>query len=171
MSTSRGSLNRVYDAGTLLKDAGLVAASAAMTVAAAASIIDLANGGSVGFKLTGDDAVPYVEGDLVVDITAIETATGDELYTILLEGCNTADFTSGSPQIEPLCAIIVGAGAVIPGAGATTSVVGRYVVPWCNRRKADLHFRYVRGFTVVAGTIATGINFTARLSKRVNSYV
>lgn len=144
-------LNYPYDSSLQLKDAGLIAASAAATVASVAAIIDLGTG--------------QAAGEMVVDISAIEVASTDELYTIILEGSDSSDFSAGTPRIVPLASLIVGAGAVIPGAGATSSATGRYVVPWTNDYGGKLS-RYVRAYTVVAGTIATGINYVASLSIR-----
>lgn len=160
--------NRIRDTLLQLKDAGLVAADAAATVNSVAKVIDLQNGASQGFN-TGVDGVPYCEFDVIIDITAIEIASNDELYNIILEGCNTADFSTGSPVIEPLMVIPVGAGEVIPGAGATDSAVGRIIKPGCNRGANGQTYRYLRIYTDVSGSIATGINFTADLAMRENN--
>jgi len=135
-----------------MKDAGLVAADAAATVSSVAKIID--TGGGV------------VTGDIIVDISAIETASTDETYGIILEGSDSSDFSTGTPLITPLAMLWVGAGAAAsyPGAGTTTSVVGRYILPFRNEQNGHV-FRYLRIYTDVTGTIATGINYTAQMAK------
>lgn len=146
-----GHAQYTHDTLLELKDAGLVASTAVAQVGGSNRIIDL--------------GLAEMEGELIVDITAIETASADELYTIFLEGSLTSDFSTGTPKITQLATLQVGAGAVLAGAAATTSTVGRYRVPFRNEVNGDV-FRYVRLETVVSGTIATGINYTARLAKR-----
>jgi hypothetical protein len=135
-----------------MKDAGLVAASAAATVSAAAKIIDLG-------------AAAKIKGEVVIDITALEIASNDEYYTIGIEGSSASDF---SATLEPLASLTVGAKEVIPpGSTAydTDSTTGRYILPFTNERNGTV-YRYLRLYTTVAGTIATGINYTAWLAKR-----
>lgn len=132
--------SKTFDNATLLKAAGLVAATAAGAV-----ILDLGNG--------------HMEADLVIDVTAMETATGDEIYTVSLEGSNVAAMTSGSVE---LAKVTLGNNPAPADADTTT---GRTVVSVRNELGGVL-YRYVRLHTTVAGTIATGINYTAFLAKR-----
>lgn len=154
---------RTLDTLTILKDAGLVASSAAAQVGGAAKVVDL-GGSSANTAATPGMDQARMYGEVEIDMSAVEVGTGDELFTLILEGCNTADFSTGSPQIEPLAMMAVGAGAVIPGAGATSTPTGRIIMPFTNW-KNGLTFRYVRMYTLVVGTIATGINYTAALTK------
>ncbi len=128
-----------YDASLLLKAAGLVAATATET-----TILDLGSG--------------LVEGYLVLDVTAIESDSANEKYTVHLEGSNAAAMGSGSVTLAniPL-------GVKTDPADATTTV-GRFVVPFRNEQNGTT-YRYVRLYTLVAGTIASGINFTAFIAK------
>lgn len=136
--------NRVYnfDAEMQLKDAGLVAASAAAQVGGSDQILDL---GAARF-----------EGTVIVDVSAIEIASNDEEYDILVQGSNSPTFASG---IENLAQLNLGATEVRQG-GAQDSVTGRYEVFFTNQQ-ADTTYRYLRAYTVVAGSIATGINYSA----------
>ena len=129
----------------ILKDAGLVAADAAGTVSAAAVIVDLGAG--------------LVEGHLIVDVTAIEIATNDEVYKITLQGSSESDFAS---TIEDLAILTLGALEVI--GGDVDSTIGRYKVPFRTERNGT-NYQYVREYCDVSGTIASGINFSAYLSK------
>ena len=61
-----------FDANLEFKDAGLVASSAAAQVDSAAKVVDVGTG--------------FFKGDLVIDVTAIEVATGNEGYRIAIEG-------------------------------------------------------------------------------------
>lgn len=135
----------MYDSTLIMKDAGLVAASAAATVGGSAKIANVGAG--------------RVDGRLVIDVTAIEV-DADELYSIALQGSDVADFSTGDEKIEELAVINLGANEVI--GGNQDSAIGRYEVPFSNV-KLDTAYPYLRVFTTVAGTVATGINFTARL--------
>lgn len=132
--------NKTYDHATLLKAAGLVAASAAGSV-----ILDLGDG--------------LMDADAVIDITALEVATGDEIYTVSIEGSNVAGMASGSVELAKMSF-----GNNAAPADADTDV-GRHVLPFRNELNGTL-YRYVRVYTTVVGTIATGINYTAFLAKK-----
>lgn len=128
-----------YDNALALKAAGLVAASAD------GSILDVGAG--------------FVKGYLVFDVSAIEVASTDERYTVSLEGSNVAAMTSGSVCLAKK----VFGNLVVPMDGAL-SAAGRYVVPFTNE-EAGTTYRYLRLSTLVAGTIATGINFSCFIAK------
>jgi hypothetical protein len=129
-----------YDDALELKSAGLLAASADGT------ILDLGAG--------------LFDGFVVVDMTACEVATGDEIYTVSLEGSNVATMTSGS-----VCLGKKVFGNLVVPMDAALSTAGRYVIPVRNEEGGSI-YRYVRLSTLIAGTIATGINFSAFLAKR-----
>ena len=130
---------RTYDHSMLLKAAGLVASTTTET-----TILDLGAG--------------LFEGDLVIDATAVEVASTDEKYTIHLEGSNSSTMASGSVS---LCNIQLGNNT----APADQDIVeGRFIVPFRNEQNGTT-YRYVRIYTLVAGTIATGINFSAFIAK------
>lgn len=136
----------MIDSTFSLKDAGLVAASGAGTVGGVAKVADVGGG--------------LVEASLVIDVTALEIASNDELYSIALQGSDTSDFATGSPVIEELAVLNLGAAEVI--GGNQDSTVGRYRLPFRNE-KGGVVFPYLRVYTTVSGTVATGVNFTARL--------
>lgn len=133
-----GNNNFLYDDALSLRDASLLAATATE-----ATILDLGAG--------------LVDGNLVIDVSAIETASGNEKYTIHLEGSNVPAMTSGSVTL----ANIPLGNATDPADAATGT--GRFVVPFRNEQNGT-NYRYVRIYTLVAGTIATGINFAAFLA-------
>lgn len=128
-----------YDDALSLKDAGLVA-----TTTTEATIVDLGSG--------------LVDGYLVLDVTACEVASTDEIYLVCLEGSNVAAMTSGS-----VCLASIEMGNATAPADADTGT-GRFVVPFRNEQNGTI-YRYVRIYTEVAGTIATGINFLAFIAK------
>ena len=129
-----------YDNATLLKAAGLIAASAA-----GSTILDL-----------GD---ALMEANLVIDVTALEVASGDEIYTIAIEGSNVAAMTSGSVVLAEKTL------GNNPAPADADTALGRYVVPFRNELAGTV-YRYVRIYTTVAGAIATGINYSAFLAKK-----
>jgi len=137
MSTSSQIRSYTYDSSQVLKAAGLVAASAA-----SATILNV-----------GD---ALFEGVAVVDVTAIEVATTDELYTLIIQGSTSPTFAS---DIENLVSLNLGASAARPG-GAKTSTTGRYEIEFMNEQNG-VTYPYIRIYTLVAGTIATGINYSA----------
>lgn len=137
---------RVYtfDADLELKDAGAVTSSAAAQVDGAAKILDM---GAARF-----------DGLVVINVTAIDIATNDEVYDIVVQGSNSSTFASG---IENLAQINLGATEVRDG-GAQDSTVGIYELP-CTNEAADTVYRYIRLYTKV-GAAGSSINYTAFLS-------
>lgn len=135
----------MIDSTHILKDAGLVAADAAGTVDGDAKIVNLGAG--------------LVEGKMIVDVTAIEIASNDEVYKISLQGSSSATFAS---NIEDLAELTLGALEAV--GGDVDSTVGRYQVPF-RTEKNGVIYPYVRLYTDVAGTIAAGIDFGAHLSR------
>lgn len=131
-----------YDAATLLKDAGLVAASAAAQVAGSAKVQDV-----------GTSALMAV---VVIDASAVEVDTNDEAYDVRLEGSNSATFASG---IATLGTMRLGSAGGL-GTNYAIAGAGRYEMPFVNVQN-DVAYRYLRLYTKVVGTIATGINYTA----------
>lgn len=129
-----------YDDALNLKDAGLVAVSAAES-----TIVDLGAG--------------FVDGEIVIDVSALEVASTDEIYTICLEGSNVAAMTSGSVTL----AMIEMGNAAAPADADTAT--GRHVLPFRNEQNGTV-YRYVRIYTRVAGAIATGINYSAFIAKK-----
>lgn len=102
-----------------------------------------------------------VDGFIVVDVDSVEVATGNEIYTLALEGSNVAAMDSGSVCLAKK----VFGNLVVPMDGAL-SAAGRYIIPFRNEEGGTI-FRYVRLSAVVAGTIdGTGMVFSAFLTKR-----
>lgn len=132
----------MFDVNAQLKDAGLVAVSAAAQVASAAKILDL--------------GASRVDGRVIIDTTAVESDSGDELFTVILEGSNSPTFAN----------TIVTLGAQLYGHTSTTlesavsPAASRRELAFCNEVSGTV-YRYARMYTKVAGTVATGINYTA----------
>ena len=136
----------IFDSNLELKDAGLVAADAAWQVAAANLILDVGDG--------------LVEGDVVIDVSAIEIASNDEVYELVIQVSSKSDFAD---TFESVANLPLGAKEGL--LGDVDSLIGRYILPFRNEVNGTV-YRYLRGYTDVTGTIATGINFTAFATKR-----
>lgn len=129
-----------FDAALQLKDAGLVAASAAAQVASSAQVLDVG-------------AAPFF-GVAVIDVSAVEVDSSNEEYDIIIEGSNSSTFASGNCALA--CMPLGHATAL--GAGLAAQGVGRFELPFINVQN-DTVYRYIRAYTRVVGTIATGINW------------
>lgn len=77
-----------FDSTLVLKDAGLVAASAAATVDSVAKVIDLGQGN--------------VDADIIIDVSACEVASRDESYRIGVQLSDNADFSEDVYEVENL---------------------------------------------------------------------
>lgn len=154
------SFDRTQDADLLLKDAGLIAADDICQVGGSDKIVDV--------------GAAHFQGDLVIDVTACEIDSANEVYRVTLQGSTSATFAS---VVVPLQTIQFGAtsGTVLgTSLGYDKDVTtGRYILPVHNfgyttagDAGTGTYFRYLRLVVDVGGTIATGINFTAWLSKR-----
>lgn len=145
----------MFDADLELKDAGLIAADENATqVSSTDAIIDLGAG--------------RCNGTLVIDATAVEVASGDEVYKICAMFSNSATHASGvvAGPIFMLgdaagIAAILDAPTVVPD---TDNGVGRYEIPLSNVYNG-ISYRYLLLSVEVSGTIATGVNFIAHFSK------
>lgn len=135
----------IFDSELEFKDAYLVAASAAAQVDSSDKIIDIGEG--------------YFQGAMFVDVSAIEIESNDERYDILIQLSSKADFAD---TIVTAAQLQLGANEVLNG--DQDSLVGRYKIHFDNEYNGT-NYRYARVYTVVAGTIATGINYTAYAAK------
>jgi hypothetical protein len=133
-----------YDEATKVRPAG----AAITATETCATILDLGAGG-------------ILEADLVVDVAAIDTVTGDEVYTIILEGSPDAAFGTAT-NITVLAMQKLG-GATGAAPLGTADGIGRFVIPFRNERNGIL-YRYARLYTVIAGTTPS-ITFKAFLGK------
>lgn len=139
-------MNKVFfDTALIVKDAGLVAASAAAEVGESPKVVNVGNA--------------VLISSIQVDVTAIEIASNDEKYAIKVQGSTNADF---SANYEDLCILELGAKEVL--GGDVDSSVGRYIMPFCNTR-LNVIYPYLRVYTEVSGAVATGINYSAILGK------
>lgn len=144
---ARNQKDEIFDLSAQFKDAGLVGASAAATVAAAAAILNV--------------GAARLDARAVIDITACEVATGDEKYVIIVQGSSSASFASG---IVNLGALPLGDSSVSLES-ADTAATGRREIAFSNEVDGTI-YQYLRIYTQVVGTVATGINYTAFMVKK-----
>lgn len=133
-----------FDATRVLQTAGLVASSAAGT-----NIEDLGPGVGVRY------------GKVVIDVTALEIASNDEAYTIHVQGSPDAAFGTAGNIVE-LASLHLGAKETKLSDCDRDDATGRRELLFKNTNEAGTPLRYLRLYITVAGTIATGINFSAR---------
>lgn len=133
-----------YDNATLLKDAGAITADAAAQVSASNKILDL--------------GAARMDGRVIVDVSAIDVSSADEVYVLIAQFSNSSTFASG---VIGGVALRLGAAAALQGESAA-SVVGRYELPVTNEINGTT-YRYMRMYTDVGGTTPS-INYTAFLT-------
>lgn len=141
-TSARSRRTFTFDANLEFKDAGLIAADGAAQVDGSAKIVDLGTG--------------FFPANMVIDVSAIETASSDERYDIHVQVSNSPTFASGI--LDVACLML---GHATPKVGDTTDTTGRYVLPFHNEGVNGATYRYARVYVDVQGTVATGINFTA----------
>lgn len=133
-----------FDAELEFKDAGLVSASAAAQVDSAAKYVDVGTG--------------HFKGCMIIDVSALEIASNDEIYDIVIQGSPDTDFTAAT--LCDLCQLNLSAAEVKRTDCNKDDTTGRYKLYFDNENDGT-YYRYLRVYTAVAGTIATGINYTA----------
>src|SRR5512138_866348 len=107
-------VRKTFDTLLEMKDAGLVPASAAATVDGSAKVLDLGLGN--------------VDADLIIEVSACEVASGDEMYTIGFQISSSATFAS---DIYEVASIKLGDASPLPG--DVDMGAGRYVLGVNNR--------------------------------------
>lgn len=138
------------DVNLQLKDAGLVAADAAWQVSGSNKIIDLWPSG----------VATYQEFAVLIFPTAIEIASNNELYALHLQVSSSSSFASAiySVAIREFGALEAKTGA--QDQDDDLAGTGAFMIKGNNEVDGTV-YQYLRGYTDVTGTIATGINFSA----------
>lgn len=89
-----------------------------------------------------------IDAVLVIDVTAIDIASGDETYRLKVLGCNDPAFGANVVQLGELC---LGKGASLVPATQKDSVVGRYELLF-STEQANVKYEWVKFFIDVGGT-------------------
>lgn len=143
-----------YDNTLLLKALGVAITSSA----AATPIIDTLNGAT----LNSGVEVPYWAADAVIDVTAIDNASNDELYTIIIQLSASATFASG---VLNRAALLLGNAR----AGSDDQGTGRYVLSFDNVL-AETSYRYVRAYTLLGGGTTESITWKGFCGTRLGQW-
>jgi hypothetical protein len=133
-----------FDANLEFKDAGLVASSGAAEVDAAAKYVDVGSG--------------HFKACMIIDVSALEIDNDDEIYDIVIQGSPDTSFTAAT--LCDLCQLNLSAKEVKRTDSDKDDSTGRYKLYFDNENDGT-YYRYIRVYTVVAGTVGTGINYTA----------
>src|SRR4051812_27181799 len=88
MAIARQQKDFSFDYALRLKDAGLVAASAAAQVDGTNKILDV--------------GASRIDARVIIDISACEVASGDEKYVIIVQGSTSSTFASGIVNLGAL---------------------------------------------------------------------
>lgn len=149
------------DADTQLKDAGLVAASAAGTVAAAARVLDFGR-----VDVNGVENIAFSRGDVILDVSAMEFDTGDETYYLVYELSDDASgggagFAAGDNVVARAMVLLGDTATVLAGLNMDDmGGTGRMILAVDNEVQGTV-YRFARIACYVGGTIVTGINYQA----------
>ena len=137
--------NFTVDDNLALKASGAITASAAV-----ATVLDLGDG--------------FAEGEIIIDVSAIDIVGNDEIYDIVAQVTNVAAFATDTAIVDR-CSMTLAAAEVQRTDANGDAPTGRFVLPFNNQYNGTI-YRYLRLYTVVAG--ATGsITYSARLAKRL----
>lgn len=141
----RNLLTATFDAATELKDAGAVAAAGAAQVGGAARVVNVGAG--------------LINAVLVVDTATIDITTGDEGYTLTLQGSTSPTFASDVQNI-----LVIRAGDSTVTGETVDSIVGRRTYPVINQARDGSPLPYLRMYTTPVGTTPS-IDYRAWLTK------
>jgi len=145
---SAGDRSYSYDAALQLSDGAV-----AMIASGFAQ-----NGGTDGIiDLGGNQGVTPVQqarmdAALVVNVTALDTVTGDESYELWVLGSNAAGFTAGTVAV--LGGMVIGGIAGKTTIGALNTVLdttGMYEILFTNEQD-NIKYQYIKLYLVIAGT-------------------
>lgn len=147
----RSLLTAPFDAATELKDAssGAVTSSGAGTVASAAKVLTIGTA-------TGITSMAWI-----TDVDALDVSSGDEGYTLELQGSNDVTFASG--------VVILGRMSFGKAAAMNESAdrgIGRQVKEVFNTLDGQNAFAYVRIFHRLVGTTPS-ITYRSFLTKSI----
>jgi hypothetical protein len=98
------------------------------------------------------------EGVLIIDVSAIDIASTDEVYHLCLQGASSSAFSTK----QTVAQLSLGATAARPG-GAIDSLIGRYEVPFYTEVDS-VTYDWVRLYTDVGGTTPS-ITFKAWIAE------
>lgn len=145
-----------FDANLLLSDAGAaVTADGYAQVGGATATLDLG-----GNQSTSPTQQARLDAVAVVEISAIDIASGDETYVLRILGSNDSAWASGN--IYELAALTLGKGSALVPTTQGDTLVGEYEIMFTTER-ANVKYEYIRMYVDVGGTTPS-ITFQAYVS-------
>lgn len=147
-----------FDANAVLSDnAAAYTASGYLQAFGADGVVDLGGNQGVTVTLPSIDDVssitpqqPRIDAMLILDITALDIASGNETYQIDLMGSNDPNFAAAAPVC--LAGIQLGKGASLRGAVAQKdSVIGRVELGFTNNLAGSI-YQFVKAYLTTGGT-------------------
>ncbi len=156
---TRNRKDRSFDAATELKDAGAITADAAAQVGGSDQILDLEEGGGLFDTPSGSDGSRF-DGSVIIDVTALDIVSNDEIYKIIAQVSSSPTFASDIKNV----AILELADTAVASGGADDGEVGHYELGFTNEQNGVAR-RYARLFTDVTGTTPS-IDYVAHLAKK-----
>jgi hypothetical protein len=142
---ARNLLTATFDAATELKDAGAMTASGAAQVGGAARVVNVGSG--------------IISAVLVIDVNALDITTGDEGYTLVLQGSTSPTFASDVQNL-----VIHRAGDSTVTGETVDSTIGRKTIPFTNQARDGSPLPYLRIYATIAGTTPS-VDFRAWITK------
>lgn len=133
-----------FDINLLLSDnAAAYTADGYTQVGGADAVLDL--GGNQGVTPLQQ---ARIDAMCIIDVTAIDIASTDELYRLKIMGCNISSFAS---NVVELASMQLGDGSTMVPNTQKDSVVGRYELPFCTEQ-ANLKYEFIKMYVDVGGT-------------------
>ena len=133
-----------FDANLLLSDnAAAYVADGYTQVGGADAVLDL--GGNQGVSPLQQARIDAV---CVIDVTAIDVASGNETYSLRVLGCNSSGFAS---NVAELAAITIGKGSALVPTTQSDATTGRIELPFCTER-FNQKYEFVKLYVDVGGT-------------------
>lgn len=133
-----------FDINLLLSDnAAAYTVNGYAQVGGADAVLDLGGNQGVSPKQQA-----RIDAMCVIDVTAIDIASGDERYRLKILGCNTAGFAS---SVVELASIGLGKGSSGTPATQGDSVIGRYELPFCTEQ-ANVKYEFIKMYMEFTGT-------------------
>jgi hypothetical protein len=107
----------------------------------------------------------YARFAIVIDWTACEVATGDEVYTITVEGATATSFSTAYRLASRGFghSSVNGQPVSTPPSGRVVLFSDNVAITSATDGGSTIAAQFIRVKCVVAGTIATGFNYTAYL--------
>lgn len=151
---------QTFDALTELEDgAAPITSPTAGQVGGSDKIIDI--GGDGKPDSVDREREAELHGNMQVDVSAIDIASNDEVYHVILQGSSDSGFAS---TIVNLAILSLADAAVALGGSDEDGATGRFVVPFTTERNGTT-FRFLRVFIDALGTTPS-ITLKVRLHKQ-----